>query len=401
MNFDNKSAEARLELLQLKQKLIKKIPDRLAGILILTEKIEDVGNSSSTELHKKLELQLLSELELEIHSMVGILGNLDLESESLQARLLSNQITSFKLKGGKPSSAEWDSFRAIVNLLTTNIQRVSLDSFAINTARKELRPGKGIWIVDDDADQSELICNWLKHEGYQTRSFMTLDDFIKEFSIEEKPDIILMDMKFKEGEFAGAKRIASLQVKYGHLPPIVFISVHNNLQARLLAFRAGATRYLVKPLKREYLLSLIAELSSEAPSSPYKIHLLDDDGEQLKFNQFYLELAGFDVSTSKNPLALIDDLQRFTPDAVVLDVYMPDASGPELAAILREMPEYKHLPVLFLSSELDPSKHLLALGMGGDEYLVKPVQPNRLVACLRKHARNARLQALADKESSV
>jgi len=392
MALTDKESETERELFHLHKKLIRNVPERLSSILDIAKMLEKTAMSDKSIARV---LPAINELELALHSMIGNLGTLGLEWESQQARLLYEKVGKFKQKTTTPSSHDWENFHTTLKSLATSVQSINTERFAIKTIQAELRPGKGIWVVDDDPDQSELICTWLQHEGYQTRNFLTLNDFFNDLDLENKPDIILMDMRFKEGKFAGAKKIASLQVRYGHLPPIIFISVHDDLQARLLAFRAGATRYLVKPLKREYLLNLVAELSSEIPSSPYKVHLLDDDEQQLKLHKVYLELAGFDVSTSKEPLELVDDLTRFQPDALVLDVYMPDASGPELAAILKEMPEYKDLPILFLSAELDPSKHLLALGMGGDEYLVKPVQPNRLVACLRKHTRNARLRALS------
>ena len=400
MSPEDTNAEAKLELLRIKQKIIKKIPERLAIIFTLAKRLEDMSGEEYSEDYEDKLSQAIEELELAVHSMIGSLGSLDLEWEMEQTRLLNEQINKFKGSGKPPSKYEWERFYMTLTSLKLSVHRISLGSFTINSARKELRPGKGDWVVDDDPDQSEVLCNWFQHEGYQTRSFLSLDDFIDNFDIESKPDIIFMDMRFREGEFAGAEKISSLQVKHGSLPPLIFMSVQNSLEARLMAFRAGATRYLMKPLEREYLISLVDELSSEVPPSPYKVHLVDDDEAQLKLNQFYLELAGFHVSTSYKPLRLIDDLKRFQPDVVVLDVYMPEASGPELAAVLKEMPEYRHLPVLFLSSAPDPSTQLLALGMGGDEYLIKPVQPNRLVACLRKHARKRRLREINGQEKN-
>ena len=401
MSPEDTNAEAKRELLGLKQKIIKKIPERLANVLTLAKRLEEAKDDKLTGDYKSKVSQALDELEFAVHSMIGSLGSLGLEWETQQARLLNEQIIKFKRDEELASGYEWERFYVTLQSLKESVDRISLGSFTIKSARKELRPGKGVWVVDDDSEQSEILCNWLRHEGYQTCSFSSLDAFIEHFDIESKPDIIFMDMRFREGEFAGAEKIASLQVKYGHLPPLIFMSIQDSLEARLLAFRAGATRYLVKPLERDYVSGLVEELSSEVPPSPYKVHLVDDDEAQLKLNQFYLELAGFHVSTSDKPLRLIDDLKRFQPDAVVLDVYMPEASGPELAAVLKEMPEYRHLSVLFLSSAPDPSTQLLALGMGGDEYLVKPVQPSRFVACLRKHTRKARLRALNAGEKTI
>jgi PAS domain S-box-containing protein len=89
-------------------------------------------------------------------------------------------------------------------------------------------------------------------------------------------------------------------------------------------------------------------------------------------------------------MLILDMLKDFVPDVAVLDVYMPDASGPELAAILRERDEQLHLPILFLSSETDVTQQLQALSLGGDDFLVKPVQPEYLVDIVTARARRAR-----------
>ncbi len=66
------------------------------------------------------------------------------------------------------------------------------------------------------------------------------------------------------------------------------------------------------------------------------------------------------------------------PDVIVLDVYMPEASGPELAAVLRERAAQVHVPILFLSSETDMTQpDCSALNLGGVGSLgavVRPVQ---------------------------
>jgi DNA-binding response OmpR family regulator len=96
------------------------------------------------------------------------------------------------------------------------------------------------------------------------------------------------------------------------------------------------------------------------------------------------------VRTLSQPLQILDVLNDFAPDVVVLEVHMPEATGPELAAVLRERDEHLQLPVLFLSAEADTSQQLLALNLGGDDFLVKPVQPDYLVAMVAARARRAR-----------
>jgi PleD family two-component response regulator len=131
-------------------------------------------------------------------------------------------------------------------------------------------------------------------------------------------------------------------------------------------------------------------LSGRMPPQPYRVLLVDDDPLLLQTQAAVLRAAGMEVHTLTQPRETLAVLDAFRPDVLVLDVYMPEVSGPELAAIVREREDYLHLPILFLSAETDPSQQLLALNLGGDDFLVKPVQADHLVQAVTVRARRAR-----------
>ena len=195
-------------------------------------------------------------------------------------------------------------------------------------------------------------------------------------------------MSFPEGDNAGAGLLAELKASGAHCPPAVFVSVCDDLPARLAAFRAGACRYLVKPFEPRRLIDLLDALTGRQPPQPYRVLLVDDDLRLLEAHAAALRAAGMEVRTLPQPLQIMDVLSDFTPDVAVLDVHMPEATGPELAAVLREWDE--QLPVLFLSAETDISRQLRALNLSGDDFLVKPVRPDYLVAMVTARARQAR-----------
>ena len=80
------------------------------------------------------------------------------------------------------------------------------------------------------------------------------------------------------------------------------------------------------------------------------------------------------------PREVLTLLRGFNADLVLMDMYMPQCSGPELAQVLRQMPGYVGLPIIFLSSETDRERQFKALEVGADGFLTKPVEPARLVA---------------------
>jgi CheY-like chemotaxis protein len=80
------------------------------------------------------------------------------------------------------------------------------------------------------------------------------------------------------------------------------------------------------------------------------------------------------------------------PDALLLDVRLPDLDGLELHARLRAHPEHSDLPVVFLSANVQDSARQRALSQGAHAYLTKPYDPRDVVAALREAivARSAR-----------
>ncbi|HQS57863.1 MAG: hypothetical protein B7Y56_05670 [Gallionellales bacterium 35-53-114] len=249
-----------------------------------------------------------------------------------------------------------------------------------------------VHLVEDDPLQAEYLGQVLQNDGYRVQVFATIDQFRAacDAASSERPAAVVMDLIFPEGGDTGTLLLAQFKTRYQDCPPVIFASARDDLPARLAAFRAGASRYLSKPLNPGKLIDLLDELTGRQPPQPYRVLMVDDDLPLLEMQAGILRAAGMEVVTLSQPLLVLEILRDFTPDVAVLDVYMPEASGPEMAAILRERDEQQHLPILFLSAETDMSRQLLALNLGGDDFLVKPVQPQHLVEAVAARARRAR-----------
>ncbi|MCW8831396.1 MAG: PAS domain-containing protein, partial [Gammaproteobacteria bacterium] len=104
-----------------------------------------------------------------------------------------------------------------------------------------------------------------------------------------------------------------------------------------------------------------------------------------------LREAGMLVETLVNPFESLTVMQRFKPDLVLLDVYMPGCSGLELAQVIRQDDTWAQTPIVFLSTEPDIDRQLLALNLGGDDFLNKSVEPQHLLKSVFVRARRSRM----------
>lgn len=109
--------------------------------------------------------------------------------------------------------------------------------------------------------------------------------------------------------------------------------------------------------------------------------LIDDDVELCELLTTWLTQEGFSIRAAHDGAQARAALGSHAPDAVVLDVMLPDGSGLELLKSLRS--DHPDLPVLMLSARGEPLDRILGLELGADDYLAKPCDPLELTARLR------------------
>lgn len=261
-------------------------------------------------------------------------------------------------------------------------------------ALEEAAVGGGplLHLVEDDALQAEHYAELLRAAGYRVEVFGSPAEFRSRFpaALSERPSAVIMDLVFPEGSNLGVRLIEELGLGSEGGVPVIVISVRDDLAARLAAFRAGAVRYLLKPVEPARLVAVVDAISGRVPMEPYRVLLVDDDELLLEVNAEVLRSAGMEVRGLAQPMQLLRTADEFQPDVIVLDVYFPDATGPELTAVLRERDGQLHTPILLLSGEGQAARQARALGHGADAFLQKPVQPEELIAAVVARARRGR-----------
>lgn len=125
-----------------------------------------------------------------------------------------------------------------------------------------------------------------------------------------------------------------------------------------------------------------------------RVLLLDDDARLTAMLQQYLGQRGVDADTAGTVEAGLAHLRRDVPDAVVLDVMLPDGDGFDVLRTLRAglAPD---LPVVMLTARGEATDRIVGLEMGADDYLAKPFDPRELLARLRAVLRRSSAPAVA------
>jgi two-component system, OmpR family, response regulator MprA len=121
-----------------------------------------------------------------------------------------------------------------------------------------------------------------------------------------------------------------------------------------------------------------------------RLLVVDDDRALRDVLRRSLELAGYEVGLAETGAGALADVAGTVPDALVLDIGLPDIDGLEVCRLLRR--EGNRVPVLVLTARAAVADRIDGLDAGADDYLVKPFDVDELKARLRALMRRARTE---------
>jgi two-component system chemotaxis response regulator CheY len=115
-----------------------------------------------------------------------------------------------------------------------------------------------------------------------------------------------------------------------------------------------------------------------------RLLIVDDSSSMRQMVAFALSSGGYSVEQAEDGQAALDIARGQRFDAVVTDVNMPRMDGIELIRQLRQLPTYKFTPLLMLTTESGSDKKMEGKAAGATGWLVKPFDPEQLLATVRK-----------------
>ena len=111
-----------------------------------------------------------------------------------------------------------------------------------------------------------------------------------------------------------------------------------------------------------------------------RLLLIDDDPNLILLVKDYLEFRGYEVITAENGREALEVLEQEIPDMIICDVMMPEMDGYAFVNQVRQEERTSWIPILFLSPKGQSGDKIKGLNIGADVYMVKPFEPEELVA---------------------
>lgn len=133
--------------------------------------------------------------------------------------------------------------------------------------------------------------------------------------------------------------------------------------------------------------------------SEYKIVIVDDEPDILALLEKALNIEGFsNITKISDGPAAVTTCKTVNPDIIILDVMLPGIDGYEVCKQIRQ---FSHCPILFLSSKNDELDKILGLAVGGDDYVTKPFSPKEVAYRVKAQLRRAEYKQNAVQDESI
>lgn len=358
--------ELQLALRRARIDFAKQLPSRASGLI---EAIKALKIEPGRQ-------ELLFTANNEAHRLAGSAGSFGFQSVGQVAEKVSGLLHNLELDTSTMSDLVWSELIRTLTLLETHAQKalmeVSDDAVpSIDIDRKKI-------VLMSDDTTCEII------RGYSTNlEVLTANDagtaieFAKENSLQSLTIDLAVCPMSTALEIA---RVFRLTTGHEGLEINVIVdNVHSFSNAELLYM--GCSNLVVKPIHTEP-----TDLVQCRPNfARHKVLLVDDDPAITEFIGTLLSARGMTVNSLNEPTRILNCVEQFQPDLILLDVIMPGLSGYDICRLLRATEGWSTIPIIFLTSKTDSESRRLAFQAGGSDFLAKPIVSEELVARVKLH----------------
>lgn len=123
-----------------------------------------------------------------------------------------------------------------------------------------------------------------------------------------------------------------------------------------------------------------------------EVLVVEDSLTQRELICALLQKTGLKVVVARDGLEALEHLEKFIPDAIILDIVMPRMNGYEVCRKLKSNPKTKDIPVILCSTKSEESDRYWGLKQGADAYIAKPFQPAELISTLKQLLRKQKIE---------
>lgn len=118
---------------------------------------------------------------------------------------------------------------------------------------------------------------------------------------------------------------------------------------------------------------------------PNKVLIVDDEANIVISLEFLMEQAGYEVAIARTGEEALEQVDRFSPDVVLLDVMLPGINGFDILQHIRQRPQAQQIAIIMLTAKGREVEVTKGLALGANAYITKPFSTRELLAEVRRH----------------
>ncbi|WP_151632025.1 diguanylate cyclase [Noviherbaspirillum aerium] len=164
---------------------------------------------------------------------------------------------------------------------------------------------------------------------------------------------------------------------------LIYLGGESEIEPIVALMRAGIDITIAAEDQPAMVLNCILDLVQTNEQEQYRVLVVEDSRVAVALIRRTLAQHGINTHAIHDPGRLLEALESYKPDLILMDMYMPRFNGVEATRVLRQMAAYNSLPVVYLSGESAVGMQVEALRLGGDQFLMKPFNPVLLAAVVK------------------
>ncbi len=247
-----------------------------------------------------------------------------------------------------------------------------------------------VYLVTNDFEYGLKLSKQIKHFGYHLQLVKNLSK-LENTLAEHRTTAILIDLShLLDGNSDSQLSEYVRQLPDPH-PPIFFLSERSDQALRMQAIRADGLAFFSKPANIISLIDKLDALRYPAPAALHRVLIILSQPTLASYYEMILKRGGFVTGVAEQAENVLERLDEFNPDLILMDINMPQASSLELFKMIRQIEAYVSVPIVILAGEADYELQMELMRLGGDDFITKPVRANQLISTLENRLERSRV----------
>jgi len=245
-----------------------------------------------------------------------------------------------QMMGGNISLANHQGYLFTVQLPTKVMVPENISK--VTPIMQTLEEGSVILVIDDDHTVLSILQKYLSTLGYQVEVIDNGEEGLR-IARNLLPDVIILDVMMPKMDGWEVLTHLKADSQLARIPVIILSMIED----KSIGYSLGATDYLVKPITREQLTTILEKYHFSKDEMKQLIMVIDDDLTTLDMIARMLRKAGWRVCKAENARVAFDYLQKRSPNLILSDLHMPEMDSFEFITKLHKT--YPSIPIIIIT----------------------------------------------------